>query len=293
MANLILKNDVQPITSVFQPITLKYEWEEPNCLVYNTSGFLGVRVDLSFNSDVAVGDFIQVLNGSYKGTYEVTSKSTDATYVYFVTNGTWNGTDLTSNLFNVDAKQIFALYAGYQSGAGQTAKPYQKIADIAVSINPITALFEVDVQAYLRSYYSISAPVAGVDYGLSLQWDLQTVSGTDVVPTASDIAWSLNPTFPIAAGLRIVVDGTEEVNQLLAGTSGTINAESGQSVFVDTIGVEDFPNTGTVTLTILNTTDATTVYTETKDKTNNNGRITYTFTTERDKDYSVTVTTAA
>ena len=292
MANLVLKNDVQPITSVFQPITLKYEWEEPGCFVYNDSGFLAIRVDLSFFADIAVRDFVQILNGSYKGTYQVTSKTSDASFTYLVTGATWNGADSNSNLFNIDRKQVFELYGGYQSGAGQSVKPYTKIADIAVSINPITALFEVDVQAYLRSYYSVNPPQSGIDYGLSLQWNLVSIGGTDVVPTTSDIAWSLTQNFPVSAGLRITVDGVEEVNQL-SNTSGTINAESGQSVFIDTLGLEDIPNSGTVTLTITNTTDATTVYTETKNKTDNNGRITYTFTTQRDKDYSVTVTTAS
>jgi hypothetical protein len=294
MANLILKEDVQPITSVFNSITLKYQWENPSCLVFEQNGFLAIRVDVSFFADVEVGGFVQILNGSYRGTYEVTGVTSDADFVYFQTGATWNGADLNSNLFNIDEKRIFELYAGYSSGAGQAQKPYIKIADIAVAINPITALFEVDVQAYLRSYFEVNPPISGNDYGLSLQWELISVGGGVVVPTTSTIDWSKVLEFPVSAGIRITANGVEEVNDpFSASVSGSFDVASSTTIFIDTLGIEDEPNQGTVTLTVTNTTDAVVDFTEVKDKTNNNGRITFAFTVQRNKDYSIAVTTQA
>lgn len=287
MANLVLKNDVDALTSVFQPIRMDYEWEHPSCLVYDASGFLGIRVHVSFLSIVPIGEFVQILNGSYKGTYIVTSLSNDATYVYIVTDGTFNGSDSTSNLFNVDKRQTFELFAGYQSGAGATVKPYQKIADIAVSINPITALFEVDLQSYLRTYFKINAPQSGIDYGLSLQWELFVT--TDDVPTSQTINWSLTQNDSVNMGLNIKVDSQDEVSQL-ANSSGSFSANSSQTI--QALGIRTISASGTVTLTVVNDTSATTIYTQ-QVTTDSNDIPSFSFTVASGNDYTITLTTNA
>ena len=178
MATLVISDSPNDYTSVFRPIQINYEWQDNSCLVYNASGALGIRVDIDFSGSVAVGDFVQVLNGSYKGSYKVQSLSDDSTHLFIVTDGAFVSSDALSNKFNIDARQVFELYAGYSSGAGATAKPYQKIADISVAINPTSYKFEIDLQSYLRSYYTINDPEAGKDYGLSLQWQIKPVGGS-------------------------------------------------------------------------------------------------------------------
>lgn len=178
MATLVISDQPNDITSVFLPIQINYEWQDNSCLIFNSNGRLGIRVNLDFSGSVAVGDFVQVMNGSYQGSYKVLSFSTDASYLYIVTDGTFVSLDPLSNLFSLDTRQVFELYGGYQSGAGATAKPYQKIADISVAINPTSNKFEIDLQSYLRSYFEITQPVSGKDYGLSLQWQIKPVNGT-------------------------------------------------------------------------------------------------------------------
>ena len=178
MATLVISDSPNDYTSVFRPIQINYEWQDNLCLVYNVSGSLGIRVDIDFSGSVAIGDFVQVLNGSYKGGYKVQSLSDDANYLYIVTDGTFVSLDPLSNKFNIDARQVFELYAGYTTGAGATEKPYQKIADISVAINPTSYKFEIDLQSYLRSYYTINNPEAGKDYGLSLQWQIKPIAGS-------------------------------------------------------------------------------------------------------------------
>ena len=78
MATLIISDSPNDYTSVFRPIQINYEWQDNLCLVYNVSGSLGIRVDIDFSGSVAIGDFVQVLNGSYKGGYKVQSLSDDA-----------------------------------------------------------------------------------------------------------------------------------------------------------------------------------------------------------------------
>ena len=178
MATLTVSNSPSDYGSVFLPIQINYAWANPNCTIYNSNGSLGIRVDIDFNGSVAVGDFVQVLNGSYLGSYKATALSTDVSYLYIVTDGTFVSLDSLSNLFNIDVRQTFELYGGYSSGAGATAKPYQKIADISVAINPTSALFEINLQSYLRSYFDIVEPVVGKDYDISLQWQIKPTSGT-------------------------------------------------------------------------------------------------------------------
>ena len=178
MPTLSVQNSPSDYTSVFLPIQIDYAWANPLCLIYDESGALAIRVDIDFNGSVSIGDFVQVLNGSYKGSYKATSLSTDASYLYIVTDGTFSGSDSLSNQFNIDVRQTFELYAGYSSGAGASVKPYQKIADVSVAINPNTFLFEIDLQSYLRSYFSIVAPTVGTDYELSLQWQIKPTAGT-------------------------------------------------------------------------------------------------------------------
>ena len=178
MATLTVSNSPSDYGSVFLPIQIDYAWANPNCTIYNSSGSLGIRVDIDFNGDIAIGDFVQVLNGSYLGSYKATALSTDASYLYIVTDGTFVSLDALSNLFNIDVRQTFELYGGYSSGAGATAKPYQKIADISVAINPTSALFEINLQSYLRSYFDVADPVVGQDFDISLQWQIKPTAGS-------------------------------------------------------------------------------------------------------------------
>jgi len=178
MATLVISDSPSNYTSVFRPIQINYEWQDNSCLVYNASGSLGIRVDIDFSGSIAIGNFVQVLNGSYKGSYKVQSLSDDSTHLFIVTDGTFVSADSLSNKFNIDVRQAFELFAGYTTGAGATAKPYQKIADISVAINPTSFKFEIDLQSYLRSYYTINDPEAGKDYGLSLQWQIKPVDGS-------------------------------------------------------------------------------------------------------------------
>jgi len=178
MATLSVQTTPSDYTSVFLPILISYAWDNPSCTIYNSSGALGIRVNIDFNGSVSVGDFVQVLNGSYQGSYKVTALSTDVSYLYIVTDGTFVSLDSLSNLFNIDERQTFELYAGYSSGAGSSVKPYQKIADVSVAINPNTNQFDLYLQSYLRSYFEINSPVVGNDYGLSLQWQIKPTGGT-------------------------------------------------------------------------------------------------------------------
>lgn len=194
MASLIVINDVTDYGSVFLPMQIDYEWEFPNCTIYNASTSLGIRVDIDFNGSIAIGDFVQVLNGIYQGSYKVLGLSTDASYVYIITDGTFVSLDPLSNLFNLDVRQGFELYAGYSTGAGSTIKPYEKIADISVAINPISALFEIDLQSYLRSYFEVVEPLVGKDYQISLQYDIKPTGGTlNGVKYAYYSAQTVNP----------------------------------------------------------------------------------------------------
>lgn len=294
MASLVVKNDAPAIGSVFKPMTISYEWANPLCTVYNSSGALGIRVDVGFSTDVSVGTFVQILNGSYKGTYRAVSLTTDASYLYIVTDGTFTTLDSLSNRFNVDTRQTFELYGGYASGSGSTIKPYQKIADIKVAINPLTSLFDVDVQSYLRSYFSINPPQVGKDYGISLQWNITPIESA---PTEQTIVWELaEQSIPfVDANLRIRRNGIEEVLQY-SSLAGSFSAMSGDTIQVYAFGFSaDYNQSLSNTINLLiEDSDTVTLLDESKAITNYAptvvGEISFTFTVVTGKDYDITVT---
>lgn len=275
MGNLVIDSEPADYTSVFLPISVSYDWEDNSCLIQDNGGNLQIRVSILFNGLVSVGDFVQVLNGSYKGSYKVTSLSTDASYVYITTNGTYSGADALSNLFNLDERQTFELYAGYESGTGAAVKPYQKIADISVSINPNTNKFDIPIQSFLRSYFEITAPTVGKDYGLSLQWKIKPINGTltdfkfsyySATQIDSQIVGENVPlgnvplTYLNQSGasdiptLFSVIDSGDEVNNVITGvesittssTSVNVALITGQSITVNII--KDVGNWGTMTI---------------------------------------------
>jgi hypothetical protein len=178
MATLTVQNNVTDYGSVFLPMQIDYAWQFGGCIIGNSGGRVTITTGLDFQNDISVGDFVQVLNGSYKGTYKVLSTSALASSFVMITDGVFISLDSLSNKFNLDVRQGFELYAGYATGAGATIKPYQKIADISIAINPITALFEIDLQSYLRSYFTVDAPTVGKDYALSLRYDIKPVAGS-------------------------------------------------------------------------------------------------------------------
>ncbi len=178
MGTLSINTQPSNYTSVFLPITIKYAWTNPSCVVFDSNGSLGIEVNIDFINDVSVGSFVQVLNGSYKGSYKVTSITSNANIILLVTDGVFASLDSTSNLFSPDQRQTFELWGGYQSGDGLAEKPYKKIADISVPINVESGLFEINLQRYLRTYFEISNPQAGKDYDISLQWQIKPTSGT-------------------------------------------------------------------------------------------------------------------
>jgi hypothetical protein len=297
MASLVIQNDAPVIGSVFLPIPIAYRWEFPTCLVYNSSGSLAIRVDVSFLADVTTGDFIQVLNGSYKGSYKVLSESQDGTYAYFITDGTFGSSDPLSNLFNIDRRQPFELWAGYSSGSGSIIKPYQKIADISIAINPLTALFEIDLSSYLRSYFEIVAPPTGKDYNISLQYNLVY---TQAAPTVQTISWELiEDSSPFAdANLRMRVNGVDQFFQTTDG-SGSFTANSGDTIQVYAFGFSaDYNQSATNSITMLVEDSDTTVLTNQTNTITNYaptivGEILFTFSVVRDLDYDITVSSTS
>lgn len=275
MGNLVIDSEPADYTSVFLPIVVSYDWENNSCLIQDNGGNLQIRVSILFDGFISVGDFVQVLNGSYQGSYKVTSLSTDASYVYITTNGTYSGADSLSNLFNIDQRQSFELYAGYESGTGATVKPYQKIADISVAINPNTNKFDIPIQSYLRSYFEITSPTVGKDYGLSLQWKIKPINGTltdfkysyysanqidsqivgENVPLGNVPLTYLNQSGASnIPTLFSIIDSGDEVNNVITGvesittSSTSINVAliTGQSITVNII--KDVGNWGAMTL---------------------------------------------
>lgn len=298
MANLNVKNDASAITSVFQPITVSYEWEFPLCSVFNSNGFVGLTVDLSFSDEIEVGDFVQILNGSYRGSGKVTNLVA-TTNLSITLDILFNGLDSLSNRFNPDKKQTFELFAGYQTGSGSSVKPYKKIADISVSINPTTLLFDVDVAKYLRSYYSITAPSVGRDYPVSLQWELFRVG--DSAPTASTISWELaeqaSPHF-VDGNIRIRKNGLDQVLQFVS-TSGSFSATSGDTIQAYAFAyVSDLDPTKDNAIRLTITDDLSNItYQESKTITDYSttivGEILYTFTILPNRSYTIDVETAS
>jgi hypothetical protein len=293
MANLIVQNDAPAFGSVFLPIQIDFRWEFPSCFVYNASTFLGIRVDVSFTSDIENGDFVQILNGSYKGTYKVTSLTYDASYVYIVTDGVFVSSDSLSNRFNLDRRQTFEIYGGFQSGAGSTVKPYEKLADVSVPINPNTLLFEVPLSPYLRSYFEIAPPLVGKDYALSLPYDIVY---PQAAPTEQTINWVLTeqPSPFCDANVIIRKNGVDIVAQYSSG-SGSFTALSGDTIQAYALGFSADYNQSLNNNLRLTVEDSDTVVLieETKNITNYVptivGETIFSFSVVRDRDYDITV----
>ena len=298
MASLNVTNDAPAITSVFQPITISYAWALPLCTVYDSSGKLGITVDDSFANEVTVGSYVQILNGSYRGSYKVTQLV--ATSTLGITLDTpFNGLDSLSNRFNPDKKQSFELFGGYKTGAGSGVKPYKKIADISVSINPTTLRFDVDLAKYLRSYFRIDSPTVGKDYNLSLAWELFRVG--DSVPTASTTSWALaeqSAPHSVDGNIRIKKNGTDAVLEFSSGT-GTFAGTSGDSIQAYAFSLSaDLDSTKDNAIRLTVTDDLTaTIYQEVKVITDYSptvvGEILYTFTILPSRSYTVTVESAS
>ena len=299
MAALNVTNDANAITSVFLPITVSYAWALPLCTVIDSNGNAAIDISINFANETEVGRFMQILNGSYRGSYKVLQLISGSSLVV-VLDTPFTGVDNLSNRFNPDKKQAFELFAGYKTGTGSSVKPYKKIADISVSINPTSLLFDVDVARYLRSYFEINDPIVGKDYGISTQWELFRVG--DSTPTTSTITWELDvQTAPhdIDGGITIDQNNAKQVAQRGADFNGSFTAPSGDVIQVKTqmrTSLLDAGEDNAIRLTIVDDQSVTTFQKAeaiTDYAPNGVGIIFYTFTILPNRSYTITVETAS
>lgn len=152
-----------------------------------TDGNVQMIISSSFDSLLDVGDKVRIINGSYAGSFSITSKEIIAggflglgLNVLFVGGSIASG----SNQFIPDGPQDFQLITGYQQGAESSVKGWAITSTIRVNPN-LQGVYRFDVSGFLKSRFEITEPLEGQNVGISLRYIVRVATNT-ALPSDAD-----------------------------------------------------------------------------------------------------------
>jgi hypothetical protein len=166
--------------NVFSPMVFEFNFSAASCSFLDLEGNAAIDVSLNYAPLIEVGANIRIANGAYLGVYRVTSVTPD-TALRLTLDTPFIGTSAAtgSTKFTPEGVTVFQLIAGYSEGPEAAIKPWQVTDEIRVSPN-LNGVFRFDVAGFLRSRFSITAPVAGPNVPISLRYDVRLKTIADI-----------------------------------------------------------------------------------------------------------------
>lgn len=163
---------------VFNPMLFEFQWSSASAYFFDQDGIAAISVSIAYTPVISVGDEVRILNGAYLGVYTVTAITPD-TSLKLTLNTPYIGSSAAtgSNLFTPEGAQDFQLIAGYESGPEAAIKPWQVIDEIRVSPNN-AGVYRFDVSGFLRSRFTVAAPVEGPNVPISLRYTVRPKTAT-------------------------------------------------------------------------------------------------------------------
>ena len=164
--------------AVFNPMIFEFAWDEAGCEVVAVDGNAAIRVAISFDTILDIGDRVRITNGSYIGSYTIVQKVNDGGLITRLTLNTpfiGNSIVTGSNRFIPDGATDFQLITGYQSGIGLADKGWAITSTIRVNPNA-EGIYRFDVSGFLKSRFEISEPLLGLNVDISLRYLVRLAS---------------------------------------------------------------------------------------------------------------------
>jgi hypothetical protein len=172
-------------SAVFTPMVYEFAFTSNTCFFVDLSGVAAIDVANAYTPLVAVGDEVRILNGAYLGVYRIT-EITPGSSLRLTLNTPYIGSSTAtgSNTWTPNGSQDFQLIAGYSAGLGSSEKPWQITDEIRVSPNN-SGIYRFDVSGFLRSRFSITAPVQGANVPISLRYLVRLKTATAIPDDAN------------------------------------------------------------------------------------------------------------
>lgn len=167
--------------SVFNPMFFEFAFGSKGMDIREgTDGNVQMIVSNSFDSLLNVGDRVRIINGTYAGSYLITSKEIIAGgFLGLGLNVLFAGGSIASgsNQFIPDGAQDFQLITGYEQGAESSVKAWSITSTIRVNPN-LQGVYRFDVSGFLKSRFEITAPLVGPNVGISLRYIVRVATNT-------------------------------------------------------------------------------------------------------------------
>lgn len=232
--------------SVFNPMIVEAEWNEAGCSFVNVDGNAAIRVAISFDAILDVGDKVRITNGDYLGIYTITEKIDQAGIIVRLTLDApfiGNSTSTGSNQFIPEIQTDFQLITGYQSGVGSAEKEWAITSTIRVNPNS-QGIYRFDISGFLKSRFEITEPLAGPNVPISLRYLVRLASNSQLPSDADAIT--------VYYGLQNLSqpqqDGDEAIGErpiLFFGNVPTLYSVAGEKGIVNNFIAD--PNEGQIT----------------------------------------------
>jgi hypothetical protein len=185
----VINNISQPPqgSAVFNPMIFEFAWDEASCTVVNEDGNLGIRISVSFNAILNVGDRVRITNPSnsqYLGSYTILEKGLQIGSEIILTLDTPFDGNVLGSKFIPEISQDFQLITGYQSGVGSAEKEWAITSTIRVNPNS-QGIYRFDISGFLKSRFTITEPLQGINVPISLRYLVRVASNASL-PSDSD-----------------------------------------------------------------------------------------------------------
>ena len=165
---------------VFSPMVFEFSFTAATCTFVDLAGIAAIDVPLSYASLLEVGGSVRITNGAYLGVYRITEITPD-TLLRLTLTTPFIGTSAAtgSTRFTPEGPTVFQLIAGYSDGDEAAIKPWQVTDEIRVSPNP-SGVFRFDVSGFLRSRFTVTAPVVGPNLPISIRYAVRLKSASAI-----------------------------------------------------------------------------------------------------------------
>jgi len=172
-------------SDVFSPMIYEFSFSSATCSFVDLSGIAAIDVPTNYSTLLPLGSNVRIIDGAYIGVYRITAV-TPGSLLRLTLNTLYIGSSAStgSSRFAPEGAQDFQLITGYSEGAGAAEKPWQVSDEIRVSPN-LSGIYRFDISGYIRTRFSIVAPVEGPNVPISIRHAARLKSAT-AIPTDSE-----------------------------------------------------------------------------------------------------------